>query len=114
MDGFASNNIPSLLGSKRMIFQDSRKTDWIGRRQIETGAAARRVLNEVVFRYSAGAGKHTENGSKELNDGAVHKRKRSDKPYRQREDGQAIFKAEGSRLVCDKTLDEAFHCAGPP
>ena len=96
-----------------MIFQVQER-DWISRRQIEIGAAAPRVLNAAVFRYSAGAGKHTENGSKELNDGAVHKRKRSDKPDRQREDGQAIFKAEGPRLVFDKTPDEAFHRTGPP
>jgi len=60
------------------------------------------------------AGKHTENGSKKLDDRAVHKRKRNNEPDRQREDGQAILKAEGSRLVRDKTPDKAFHRPGPP
>jgi hypothetical protein len=65
------------------------------------------------LRRSARAGKHTENGSKELDDGAVHQRKRSNKPDRQREDGQTILKADRSGLVCDKTQDKAFHRAGP-
>ena len=60
------------------------------------------------------AGQHTENGSKKLDDGAVHQRKCNNKADRQREDGQAILKAEGSRLVRDKTLDKAFHRPGPP
>jgi hypothetical protein len=43
-----------------------------------------------------------------------HKCKRSNKPDRQREDGQAIFKADSSSLVCNETPDKAFHRAGPP
>ena len=41
----------------------------------------------------------------------MHKRKRSNKPDRQRENGQAILKAEGARLICNKTPDNAFHRA---
>ena len=48
-----------------------------------------------------------------LDDGAVHKRKRSNKPDRQGEDGQAILKAHRSRLVYDKAPGKAFHRAAP-
>ena len=50
--------------------------------------------------------KHAENGSVELDNGAVQQRDRRNKPDRQREDGQAI---DVARLVCDKTPDIAFH-----
>ena len=50
--------------------------------------------------------KHPENGSEELDNGAVQQRDRGNKPDRQGEDGQAI---DVARLVSDKTLDIAFH-----
>lgn len=51
-------------------------------------------------------GKHAENGSEELDNGAVQQRDRRNKPDRQREDGQAI---DVAGLVSDKTPDVAFH-----
>jgi hypothetical protein len=54
-------------------------------------------------------GKHAENDSKELDNGAVQQRERRNKPDRQREDGQAI---DVARLVCGKTPDKAFHELG--
>jgi hypothetical protein len=54
--------------------------------------------------------KHTENGSEELDNGAVQHRDRRNKPDNQREDGQGIHVA---RLVCDKTPDSLNkHAAG--
>ena len=64
--------------------------------------------NAVVLRRSARAGKHPENSSKELDDGAVHQRKRSNKPDRQREDGQAILKAERSDWSVTKRQIKLF------
>jgi hypothetical protein len=54
--------------------------------------------------------KHPENGSEELDNGAVQQPDRRSKPDRQREHGQAIHVA---RLVCDKTPDSLNkHAAG--
>jgi hypothetical protein len=54
--------------------------------------------------------KHAENGSEELDNGAVQHRDRRNKPDNQREDGQGIHVA---RLVCDKTPDSLNkHAAG--
>jgi hypothetical protein len=64
--------------------------------------------------HSARTWKRTENGSVELDNRAVHQRKRRNKPDRQREDGQAIFKAQGARLVSDEAAEKAFYRAGPP
>jgi hypothetical protein len=50
--------------------------------------------------------KHAENGSEELDNGAVQQRDRRNKSDRQREDSQAI---DVAGLVCDKTPDIAFH-----
>jgi hypothetical protein len=47
-------------------------------------------------------GKHAENGSEELDNGAVQQRDRRNKP----DHGQAI---DVARLVFDKTPDVAFH-----
>jgi hypothetical protein len=54
--------------------------------------------------------KHAENGSEELDNGAVQHRDRRNKPDNQGEDGQGIHVA---RLVCDKTPDSLNkHAAG--
>lgn len=114
MDRVAGNKIPGPGGPKWMIFQGVEKQIGSVRGRIETGAPRRPGgLQAIVFDRSAGAGKHPGNVSKELDDGAVHKRKRSNKPDRQGEDGQAILKAHRSRLVYDKAPDKAFHRAGP-
>jgi hypothetical protein len=77
---------------------------------IETGATLPRSFNAVLGRSTAW---QCQNACKELDDSAVHKRKCNDEPDRQRKDRQAILKVEGSRLICDKTPNKAFHRAGP-
>jgi hypothetical protein len=94
-------------------FSSRGKTDWISQGADRDWRPAIRGLQAIVFDRSAGAGKHPGNVSKELDDGTVHKRKRSNKPDRQGEDGQAILKAHRSRLIYDKAPDKAFHRAGP-
>jgi hypothetical protein len=69
---------------------------------------------QSLLGHSAQNWHHTENESVELDNRVVHQRKRSNKPDRQREDGQAIFKAESARLVSDEAAEKAFHRAGPP
>ena len=59
-------------------------------------------------------GKHAEDRSEELDNGAVQQHECRNKPDGQRENGQAIFKAHGARWVYDKTPDRAFHRPGPP
>ena len=60
------------------------------------------------------ARKHSKDRSVEPNKRGVHRRKRNGKPNRQTEDGQAIFKADGTRLVSGETGDKAFHRRCPP
>lgn len=73
MDRVAGNKIPGLTGFKWMIFQGVEKQIGSVRGRIETGVARRPgFLQAIVFDRSAGAGKHPENGSKKLDDGAVH------------------------------------------
>jgi hypothetical protein len=75
----------------------------------------RKQTGEKLFylMYSAGLGNHAENADIELDKGAVQKRKRGSKPDGQTEDGQAIFKADRTRLVGNKTAIKLF-IAGPP
>jgi hypothetical protein len=59
-------------------------------------------------------GKHPRNVDVELDKGGVHKRKRNNKPDYHREDSEAIFEVDGTRLVRDETGDKAFHRTRPP
>jgi hypothetical protein len=77
--------------------------------KVGSGSAGYCIETLTTIRARRSSRKHPKNGIVELDNRSMHKRNCAYKTDYQRDDGQAIFELDSTRLVRNETGDKTFH-----